>query len=238
MKKLKEIIKAAFYPNTCPICNAVIGAGEKICRKCVPKIHIIKEPRCEKCGKALLKANKLYCGDCMKNRHVFDKGVSIFEYKGDIKESLYRFKYDNLRCYGDFYGSMGYKMYGRLLKGWNVKKIIPVPMYNKKESVRGYNQAAELAKNLSRYTLIPTESHVIIRIKNTKPQKGLDNLRRQQNLSGAFAVDTSKINKGENVLLVDDIYTTGSTMDAGASVLKVAGVGKVYFLCVATGVDN
>ena len=96
----------------------------------------------------------------------------------------------------------------------------------------------ELAKNLSKYTLIPTESHVIIRIKNTKPQKGLDNLRRQQNLSGAFAVDTSKIHKGENVLLVDDIYTTGSTMDACASVLKAAGVGKVYFLCVATGVDN
>lgn len=235
---MKNRIVNMIFPNVCPICDQVLGQTEKICEKCRTSVHVINEPRCMKCGKQLNTEERLYCNDCKKISHIFQNGISVFDYKGEIKDSLYRFKYNNMRCYAEYYGDEAFKMYGRQIKSWKIDLIIPIPMYHKKQQKRGYNQAVEFAKVISKYTSIPLDEKCLIRVKNTVPQKGLNNEQRYQNLDKAFAVDKDRVEKCHRVLLIDDIYTTGSTIDNCAKVLKKAGVVKIYFLCVAAGRDK
>lgn len=227
-----------FFPNICPICGTVIHPDERICRACLNKVKIIKEPKCQKCGKQLETDEKLYCKDCDGMNHIFDRGICIFEYTEELKKSLYGFKYGNKRCFRDFFGYAGAKKYRKLLKEWKVEWIVPVPMYHKKQQKRGYNQAEEFGQALAEYTGIKPDDKCLIRVRDTKPQKGLSKEERHQNLQKAFGVDIERVKGMKSVLLVDDIYTTGSTMDACAKVLKAAGVKKVYFMCVAGGKDK
>lgn len=226
--------KKALFPTVCPICGKLINPGQKICDKCRKEIIIINEPKCIKCGKPLRDDGTLYCSDCRKVKHFFEKGVAVFEYSGVFRESIYRFKYDNAREYADFYGSVAAKIYGKTFKDWNIQAIIPVPMYYKKENKRGYNQACVFAKAVSAYTGIVLEEKILIRRKDTIPQKELSDELRIENLSKAFAVNLDKVAGYKSILLVDDIYTTGSTIDACAKILITAGVEKVYFLCIST----
>lgn len=230
-----EKLTEAFFPKVCPVCGRIPDGNKMICAECSKEISIIEEPKCIKCGKPLIKDESLCCGDCNRKTHLFEKGVSLFTYEGAFRDSIYRFKYDNAREYADFYGRMAKKLYGAVFKKWNIQTIIPVPLYHQKEIKRGYNQAQVFAKYVSKYTGIPIDEKCIIRKKMTVPQKELSDEMRRENLSGAFAVDVTRASKYKRVLLVDDIYTTGSTIDACAKVLLAAGVEKVYFLCISAG---
>lgn len=234
IKSLEKI----FFPNVCPICGTVIGFKERICRECIDKLKIVKEPKCQKCGKQLCTDEKLFCKDCYSMKHIFDRGICIFEYLEELKEALYQFKYDNKRCHSDLFGYVGAKRYRKLLKQWKVERIVPIPMYSKKQQKRGYNQAEVFGQALAEYTGIPIDKKCIARVKETKPQKGLNKEERHRNLQKAFGVDVERVRGVKSVLLVDDIYTTGSTIDFCAKVLKAAGVEKVYFMCVAGGRDK
>ena len=238
MGDLREKVLSVFFPKTCPLCERVIYNNRDICSDCEASLHMIDEPKCYKCGKALSTYEKIMCNDCRKLIHHFEKGAVLFEYKDEIRQSLYRFKYKNQRNYARFYAKTAAEKYLKNFEEWNINKIVPVPMYNKKKVIRGYNQAEELAKSLSGCTGIPMDNKCLIRIKNTIAQKGLSNQERRANMNEAFAVKVSEVKKGENVLLVDDIYTTGSTIDSCSRILKKAGVQKVYFLCVAAGKDK
>lgn len=231
-------ILRAIYPATCICCEKIVNNGGYICRDCKNKIKIIKEPKCQKCGKPLLSDEKLWCYDCKSIVHEFTKGVSVFQYDDVFKKTMYRFKYDNAREYGNFFGMTASRVYRQLFKEWGVKVIVPVPMHYKKEIERGYNQAKVFGRYLSNYTGLPYDDRFIIRKKATLPQKELSGEIRKINLQKAFAVDKGRTGEYKRVLLVDDIYTTGSTIDACASVLKKAGVEEVYFVCVSTGRDK
>ena len=227
----------AFFPAVCPICGKIPDGGRKICGECRKDIVVIGNPKCVKCGKPLMSEERLYCNDCSRKKHFFEKGASVFEYSGVFRESLYRFKYGNAREYADFYGSVAADIYGRTVIGWKIHVIIPVPMYYRKEIKRGYNQAQVFAKSLSRYTHIGINEKCLIRKKNTLPQKELSDEMRKENLFKAFGVDKDQMSGCKNVLLVDDIYTTGSTIDACAKVLLAAGAERVYFICISAGKD-
>ncbi len=111
--------------------------------------------------------------------------------------------------------------------------IVPVPMYRVRERRRGYNQAAVFARRLGEELGLPVEEPVT-RIRNTVPQKTLDDIGRKHNLKNAFHLGADIV-KYKKVLLVDDIYTTGSTMDAVAQVLLSAGVKDIYYICISIG---
>lgn len=112
--------------------------------------------------------------------------------------------------------------------------MIPVPVSRKKMQKRGYNQAALIARQLAEKTGIPTDLHSLARIRDTIPQKELNHQERRKNLNNAFKMDQNAV-KYKKVLLVDDIYTTGSTIDACAVALKEAGVQQVYFISLSIG---
>ena len=113
--------------------------------------------------------------------------------------------------------------------------ILPVPMYRKKQKKRGYNQAEILAREVGKHLDIPVRTDLVRRIRNTKPQKDMTLQMRRKNLRDAFGVSSELTGCG-NILLIDDIYTTGSTIDAIAKILKQRGAGKIYFLTACTGI--
>jgi len=231
---LREIVLQVFFPRRCPLCDAVISQGGLVCEQCTAKIPYIEEPCCKKCGKQLENERQEYCGDCSRKKHFFRQGKAVFSYRGEMKLSMYRFKYSNKREYADFYAEEAMLRYGDWIRRRGIEVIIPVPLYKGKRRARGYNQAEVFAKELGRKTGILVEKSMLRRIKNTKPQKMLSDKQRKDNLKGAFQVETNIV-KYSKILLVDDIYTTGATVDAIAELLIKAGVKEIYFMSICIG---
>jgi ComF family protein len=115
--------------------------------------------------------------------------------------------------------------------------LVPVPVHQNRLKKRGYNQAALLARELGRLTNIPVAEHLLIRKKDTLPQKELSERERKQNLQDAFALgERQELNLlQECVIIIDDIYTTGATLEECSRVLKQVGIQRIYFLCVCIG---
>lgn len=236
---MKEKVWNLLYPKTCPICQNIIRGDEEICEKCYGNLEFIREPKCKKCGKRFESVDisneiREYCGDCAKNEHLYEFGMAVFRYDDNIKESIYRFKYHNQRTYAGFYGKTMAAAYGKLIGELGVEVIIPVPIHYKKRIKRGYNQAELIADELGTTLGIPVDNRILVRDKATTPQKELSNVERRNNLKKAFKIAESIV-KYKKVLIVDDIYTTGSTVDACASALKKAGAGQIYFISLSIG---
>lgn len=227
------------YPPRCPLCEKIILAvpGRKrtgACSACIKKIGFIQSPRCFKCGKQLSRDEQEYCTDCRKAKHVYDRGVAALEYTSGLRMSLHRFKYKCRREYADFYAQMIQYQCGEIIQRWNPDVIMPVPMYAAKKRARGYNQAELIADRLGEYMHLTVDSRSLIRCRRTKAMKDLGKLDRLKNVHNAFKT-SSNVLKYKKVLLVDDIYTTGTTIDACAAVLKRAGVQKVYYVSLSIG---
>lgn len=147
---------------------------------------------------------------------------------------MYRFKYKNKREYADYYAEEAAGLYEKWVRMHGIEAIVPIPMYDAKKRARGYNQAEVFAKKLGAQLGIPVDCRLIKRVKNTIPQKELNDRQRKDNLKGAFQLRTNIV-KYKKLLLVDDIYTTGSTIDAAAETLQAAGVEHIYFICICIG---
>lgn len=222
------------FPLRCPVCDGIVPAGEgNVCRECRRKIRYISEPRCLKCGCQLYDAAEIFCTACERTQHIFDKGIALYDYQS-MKRSVYRFKYKKRCEYAAFYAQEIYSHLKNEILCMDADAIIPIPLHKSKQVYRGYNQAELIAAHLSRLTGIPLEKNLVKRIRKTVPQKQLDARGRQNNLKKAFNIKTNvvKLNK---TILIDDIYTTGSTIDAVAKELKRRGVGTVYFICLCIG---
>jgi len=237
MADLRKVISGCvqmIYPLRCPVCDdIVIPFGEKICPACAKKLRYITSPRCMKCGKSLSDEEEEYCFDCREKRHLFTQGRALYDYES-IAGSIYRFKYGNRREYAAFYGEEIGRYLGDYIRRIRPDALIPIPLYPAKKRKRGYNQAQLLAKEAGRHTGVPVCDDVLIRVKNTTPLKKLNPSERQNNLKRAFLIKGNVV-KLKVVILIDDIYTTGSTMNAAAAVLKEAGVEKIYFITLACG---
>ena len=232
----KEIVLHIFFPRCCPICNKLLKIqGEKICPICVRKIKFVTEPRCKCCGKGVHSKEVEYCFDCNKKVHNFKEGISLCYYTPLLQKSLAQVKYYNKRQHLDFYCEEMFRVYKRKIHSWGIDIIIPVPLHPKRRRKRGFNQAEEIGRRLSKLFQIPMNTHILFRVSNTKAQKDLNNKESQKNLQGAFLVKKKLDENIKRVLLVDDIYTTGSTVDECAKELLLSGVKQVYVATIAIG---
>ena len=123
---------------------------------------------------------------------------------------------------------------GDTVRRWHPDALVPVPLHRTRQAVRGYNQAAALAEALGRELGIPVENRLIRRVRKTVPQKLLRRQMRQNNLKRAFKISKNVV-KLNTIIIIDDIYTTGSTVDAVTAVLQEAGIRQVYFITLAIG---
>lgn len=191
---------------------------------------------CLHCGSPIKDATKPYCKDCERTVKVYTQGKGVYVYKGIMKSAMYRFKYAGRRDYARTFAKDAYGKYAQWLHAMNIDVILPIPMYYKKERKRGYNQASCFAKALSDISGIPVRTDLLIRDKDTTPLKSLNPSQRKKNLKKAF-IFRKNVVQYENTLLVDDIYTTGATMNAAAYVLRRHGIQRVYgmYVCIGQG---
>lgn len=233
-QKIIEGAASWLWPEACPFCGRVESLG--ICDACRRKADALKvrEPRCMRCGKPLRFAEQEYCYDCMHMRHRYDRGYGMWIHREPVSTSIYQFKYHNQRRYGVYYAEELICCYGHIIKRWDPDLIIPIPLHKKRRRKRGYNQAAVICRIIGRRLGITVDERSLIRKQHTDPQKALGHQERKRNLKDAFALKNG-FRPVPAVLLIDDIYTTGNTIDAASAVLKKKGVEKVYFLTISIG---
>ncbi len=227
------------YPVRCPFCDglvdSVFGRWEyPICPQCRETIEYVTEPSCKKCGKPLEDERTEYCGDCTRREHLFDQGKALWIYKGAVRQSIYRLKYGNRREYGIAYAQELSHRYGDWIRSRDIQLIVPIPLHKKRQRQRGFNQAELVARELGERLQLPVCSDLLIRWRHTRPQKELNDKERKNNLKKAFKIARNHVQL-EHILLVDDIYTTGSTMDGAAEVLREAGASRIYCMNVSIG---
>lgn len=231
-----EAVLALVYPPRCPVCDEIVAFEDrgKVHPECRKKLFYITGAVCMKCGQPVDNARVEFCFDCGKKHHHYRQGKGVFLYKGDIKQTMYRFKYSNKREYAAFFAGIAAEQYTEWMQRIGAEVIVPVPMYRRKQKLRGYNQAEVFARELSRRTGIPYRMDLVSRTRDTKPQKNLNDTERKNNLKNAFHV-SQDIVKYRYILLVDDIYTTGSTVDAIAQAILQTGVIDIYSLSICIG---
>lgn len=222
------------FPRRCVVCDEITDRiGESVCGKCRDRIIYIKEPFCMKCGKQLRHKEQEYCEDCRKNRHLYIQGTALYDY-GSMADSIFRFKYAGRMEYAAFYGRELYERRAEWLSMIQPDALVPVPIHAARKRKRGYNQAELVARHLSRLSGLPLNNSLICRPKQTAPLKDLSHSERQNNLKRAFKIRQNDV-KLSTIVIIDDIYTTGSTIDAMSEVLHQAGIPQVYFMTLTVG---
>ena len=222
------------YPRRCPVCDkAVKPFGSLICEECTKKIKYVKAPYCQKCGKELRDKRAFFCHDCAHKEHKYDRGMALFSYPS-VADSIYRFKYQGRQEYAAYYAQRMARVLGEKILSLHPDALVPVPIHSSKKRVRGYNQAEVLAKELGSILNIPVETKLIKRVRKTVPMKELSVRERQNNLKKAFKICHNDV-KLITIVIIDDIYTTGSTIDAMAYELRQAGIKHIYFAALAIG---
>lgn len=237
MSKVLNVVNKITYslfPRRCPVCEDIVEVGSKyICKKCLPKLSFVKNPVCLKCGKELLLDYNEFCEDCIKNKKSFEFGKALLNYDDISENAMIKIKYKNKRDYIEGFSRLLAIRYKDLICKMQADYIIPIPIHKERLRERGYNQAKLIAEYVSYETGICIKE-ILKRKKNTKAQKSLNPKERLKNLENAFYCDDFNEDI-KNVILIDDIYTTGSTIEACTRALKSKGVKNVYFLTICIG---
>ena len=228
-KMLESLFPSSLY---CISCGCMIDSSRDyaLCDRCLQRFHWVGEKTCAKCGKIL-------CYDCRQYERNFDKGFTCVQYGLLERGVLMDYKYKGKSYIGQKLGDV---LYDRMrLENVEPDLVVPVPMFIKNRNIRGYNQAQVMAGRLAERSGTAFAPELLERTRKTAPMKGLGALERYENLKNAFAVSSKNhyTIAGKRILLVDDIFTTGSTLDACSLVLKEAGAAEVYVLTFACGAN-
>jgi ComF family protein len=233
LKNLLRKILGIIYPERCVFCDKILSAKEKyLCDECIHKFKFIKDRTCIRCGRVLHSRYETLCHECASGNFVFDEAFAPFKYTGEVKNSILNLKYKGRAQNAGFYAKCIWKYGKERITNWNPDIIIAVPIHYSRLATRGYNQAELIARKLSEVSGIPLEKNVIARTKKTQAQKKLGKFERHENMKSAFSFvygDTLP----ERILIIDDIFTTGATVDAISGILKDNGAKKVYVICAA-----
>lgn len=225
------------YPekNTCFICETCNEkiADVYICPDCEKKLKKIQPPVCSKCSKPINYRSSIdLCSECCDTKRYFTMSKSPYAYEGIIQKAIHRYKYHNKPYFYKFFGSLIINFMEEI-NYTNFDLIVSVPLHPSKMRKRGYNQSELIAKYLASKLSIPY-ADVLKRTKKTSPQSGQSKSQRRRNIKDAFEIKSPAekvINS--SILLVDDIYTTGSTVDECSKVLVNYGAANVYVITIA-----
>jgi len=236
MLPAKTLIKNYFnyfldliFPKECVGCGI---EGWWICPDCQKEIIAIKSAYCPNCKK--LTPNSEFCKNCRKKYKLAGIIISGHYKFGPLREAIHTYKYDGIFELENFFRPLLIsRLKNNLPQGEKI--IIPIPLYYKKQRERGFNQAERLAKIISQEFKLPLETKVLKRIKETEAQMSLKKKERGENIAGAFKVTTKNKIKNKTVLLIDDVATTGLTLNEAAKILMSAGAKKVWGIVIAQG---
>ena len=210
-----KLVLDLLYPPVCGICGKI--DQKELCPKCAIKLRNLEKAR-------------LYA---YPHTH-FEKHFYLFPYEGIIREKLIQYKFQGKSYLSTFFAKIlqNHEKMSRLLESYDI--IIPVPMYSKKEKLRGYNQTALIAKEIAKaYQNLIYDGKSLQKIKDTKMQSSLNKKQRKNNIKNAYNVINQQKIKDKKIVLLDDIYTTGATANECSKMLKQAGAKEILVVTIA-----
>ena len=222
-QRLKDI-QHYLFPGQCILCLATTPHDQLLCQHCAEEL-----PRndygCRRCGKPM-PVSVEECGDCQKSRPAFDYVHTLYRYQPPVDQLVQQLKYNSKLHLARLFGEkLREASPGWIRETGTPDLIVPVPLHRSRIRKRGFNQSIEIARTTAKFIGVRLEVDAVTRIRKTDPQTDLPLERRKQNIRGAFAVDTSL--KDLSVVVVDDVVTSGHTVNELARVLKRAGASKV-----------
>ncbi|MBE5906208.1 MAG: ComF family protein, partial [Lachnospiraceae bacterium] len=228
------MLREWLYPPKCCGCKKLIEGGTHLCPRCKKELIRVKDPICLCCGKTVKEEGASLCYDCRKNPHGFVNNRSLYQYNEAASRLMYELKYGHNRDVAEFFGKEMAMQFRGYIHGLRVDGIVPIPLHKKRKRQRGYNQAELIAKEIGKKCKVPVYPDFLERVRLTRPQKELNDAGRKNNVKNAFQLGKNELQLNK-ILLVDDIYTTGATIDAAVRTLFEAGVQEVYGLTVCVG---
>jgi len=219
-----------FFPRICLSCDEhLLDSEQYLCSNC-SKSLIFLDDFCPLCGAPKIEDK---CKVCHTNEFLFDKARSVFMFNKVVQNMVHEFKYNEMTRIAKFFGTLSQEYVEKFQPFDHIDYIVPVPLHKVKKRSRGFNQAEyitrEIAKNMN-WKHLPS---LIKRKRFTETQTKLNKEQRRKNVSLAFKINTKYEIKGKNILLVDDVFTTGSTANSIAAALKEKQVNKVYVFTIA-----
>jgi len=235
-------ITDVIFPPQCISCAAILQpiTQKVFCSTCREKIKFLTGSLCPICGITFPDSPSAshLCGNCLENKPYFSYARAVAGYESIILNAIHQFKYGRDLSIGALLASLMADFSFPDLEFGDYSLIIPVPLHIKKLRKRGFNQSIILADALRKKWQIPVNFSLLKRSKFTLTQTGLNKKERERNIKGAFEVtDKTKI-AGRNIILIDDVYTTGATLNECAKVLIKAGAQKVAVLTLARVLQN
>ncbi len=239
LKDLVQGLKSLVYPPHCLVCtnhHTAHPSGAGVCPPCQARIVFNRPPFCRKCSRHLGISVTNICKECRTKDPFFDFAWSACLYEDPLKELIHRFKYGQKTQLRHLFAEVMISFIKEYdLDTGQFDAIVPVPLSSTRTRERGYNQAQLLARELAEKFSIPLapEGNQLRRIRHTRPQTFLDEKQRWTNIKGAFTIGKLNTFKRKNILLIDDLLTTGATTSEAARALKDAGAGTVGVLTLA-----
>lgn len=226
-----------FYPPLCVECEAPLAPGGYLCDACRDRAQPIRAPRCERCSQPFhgSMTGPFTCAECQERDFAFDCAVSCYRSRTIVRDLILRFKYQ--RCHylrRPLAAWLAETLDDPRIRRQAADALVPVPLHPRRERDRGFNQAAALAQLLVRPARLPVWP-ALRRVRWTETQTRFERSERLENLRGAFAARRGRPVRGAHLLLVDDVFTTGSTVDECARTLRAAGAASVRVITVARG---
>ena len=230
INKIKHFINKIedhlFPEYSCLICGREVeDVNLLICENCKLQLIPLNGNLCEKCSMPISEGNVI-CDECKAQDIHFDKAVACYIFDNASAKLVYGLKYS-----GNKYAAkhLAMLMIKTLIQLPKFDMIISVPLYKTRQELRGYNQSALIAKELSQLTTIETSDNILFRIKETEPQQGKNKLERESNVIGAFGISNANLINDKSILLIDDVFTTGTTVNECSRILKENGAKRFLY---------
>ena len=230
-------VSDVIFPPQCLGCAEILHPHSRqfFCPDCNEKIKFITGNLCPVCGTTFSDspAKSHLCGNCLENKTYFSCARAVVSYETIILHAIHQFKYGSNISIGALLASFMADFSFPDVDFTDYSLIVPVPLHIKRLRQRGFNQSLILAQALAKKWQIPINFSLLKRHKFTLTQTGLNKAERNKNIKGAFEVSSKKNIAGKNVILIDDVYTTGATINECAKILTKAGAKKVTVLTLA-----
>jgi ComF family protein len=228
-------------PQHCDYCGrATASTGQRsFCDECWRSIRLIAPPYCSCCGEpfgspvALTHNPDYRCGACRVHPPAFDRARAIGRYEGPLRQAIHQLKYRGKLRLKQPLLRLAIEHFDALFPGTAFDAIIPVPLHRERLMQREFNQALVLAKGLAHELGVPVWEQLLVRVRSTRPQVELSGRERRQNVRQAFAVTDAAALEAKQVLVVDDVLTTGATLGEIARTLKGSGARQVDVFALA-----
>jgi ComF family protein len=242
LRGVRDALASLVFPASCRICGQILDTGNRIpfCRACLRVLtQEIPEPLCDRCGRPIVSTavtggiSKPQCHLCRNRVYDFDLARSFGAYTPPMARAILLLKYGDVTPLGAWFAQRAAALVARQPQEFAADAVVPVPLDRGRLRERGYNQADLIARPLARLLGVPFRSYLLVRTRPRPNQLRLTRRERWETVRGAYATqETAQVDK-LRVLLVDDVFTTGATLDACSRALRRAGAARIACLTVA-----